>query len=171
MRVLFVMRNHGYMRNYASTVRLLASRGHEVIVGSRGPERHMAVDTPGCLADLSLTDSRIRVEDLPKRNDRWTPLAAKVRALRNALRYRHPELRRATALGNRAYVHLAKLSPWLAARALPTTWPMAAAISSLARAVEEAIPTDPTIDAVVSRLAPDVIVVTPLIDFVSYQVD
>lgn len=171
MRVLFVMRNHGYMRNYASTVRLLASRGHEVIVGSRGPERHMAVDTPGFLAELSLTDSRIRVEDLPKRNDRWTPLAAKVRALRNALRYRHPELRRATALENRAYVHLAKLSPWLAARALPTTWPMAAAISSLARVVEEAIPTDPTIDAVVSRLAPDVIVVTPLIDFVSYQVD
>ena len=171
MRVLFVMRNHGYMRNYASTVRMLASRGHEVVVGSRGPERHMAVDTPGYLAELSLTHPRIRVEDLPKRSDRWTTLAGKVRALRNALRYRHPELRGATALANRAHAHLAKLSPGIAARRLPRSWPMAAAISGLARLVEEAIPTDPKIDAAVARLAPDVIVVTPLIDFVSYQVD
>ena len=31
------MRNHGYLRNYASTIRLLAGRGHQVIVGSCGP--------------------------------------------------------------------------------------------------------------------------------------
>jgi hypothetical protein len=171
MRILFVMRNHGYMRNYASTVRMLASRGHEVIVGSRGPERHMAVDTPGYLADLSLTHPRVRVEDLPRRSDRWKSLAGKVRALRNALRYRHPELRGATALVTRANEHLAKQSPWLAARRLPWSWPMAAALSSLARVVEEAIPSDPRIDAAVRHLAPDVIVVTPLVDFVSYQVD
>ena len=92
MRILFMMRNHGYLRNYASTMRLFASRGHEVIVGSRGPERHMQVDTPGYLADLMREFPTVTVIDLPKRRDRWRSLSMAVRALRNALRYRHPVL-------------------------------------------------------------------------------
>ncbi len=165
------MRNHGYMRNYASTVRMLASRGHEVIIGSRGPERHMAVDTSGYLAELSLAHPRVSVKDLPKRGDGWRAFAGSVRAVRNALRYRHPELRVATALAERADAHLAKQAPKIAARGLPRSWPAAAALSAVARFVEAAIPTDPKIDEVVASLSPDVIVVTPLVDFVSYQVD
>lgn len=171
MRILFVMRNHGYLRNYASTVRMLASRGHEVIVGSRGRERHMAVDTEGFLAELSRTYPGISVKDLPKRIDGWKTFAGAVRAVRNALRYRHPELRLATALAERAEAHLARQAPRIAARGLPRAWPLAAALSWVARSIEAAIPTDPKIDEVVSSLAPDVIVVTPLVDFVSYQVD
>ena len=64
MRVLFVMRNHGYLRNYASTARLLASRGHSVIIGSRGREKHMAVDTDRYLAELSQEHPEIRGQDL-----------------------------------------------------------------------------------------------------------
>jgi hypothetical protein len=44
-------------------------------------------------------------------------------------------------------------------------------VSALAGIVESAIPTDPAIDAAVASIAPDVVVVTPLVDFVSYQVD
>jgi hypothetical protein len=171
MRILFVMRNHGYLRNYASTLRLLASRGHEVIVGSRGPERHMRVDTVGYLAELSRTYSNVTAADLPKRADRWKTFATAVRAVRNALRYRHPELRRARALADRAEAHLARQAPRLAARGLPRTWALASALSRLVSVVEAAIPTDPRIDATVSSMAPDVIVVTPLVDFISYQVD
>jgi hypothetical protein len=171
MRILFVMRNHGYLRNYASTIRLLASRGHEVVVGSRGPERHMHVDTEGYLADLSRECPRVTVMDLPKRRDRWKTFATAVRASRNALRYRHPELRRARALAARAEAHLAKQAPRIAARGLPRTWAVASALSRLASLVESAIPTDPAIDEVVSSIAPDVVVVTPLVDFVSYQID
>ena len=171
MRILFVMRNHGYLRNYASTMRLLASRGHEVVVGSRGPERHMQVDTPGYLSDLMREFPAVTVMDLPKRRDRWRSLAMAVRALRNALRYRHPALRSARALSRRAEAHLAREAPQLAARGLPQRWPVAALISRLAALVEAAIPTDPHIDAVVGSIAPDAVVVTPLVDFVSYQID
>ncbi len=165
------MRNHGYLRNYASTVRLLASRGHEVVVGSRGPERHMKVDTEGYLSNLSREYPGVTVRDLPKRADRWRALAGAVRAVRNALRYRHPELRRARALSQRAEAHLAKQAPRIAARGLPRTWAIASVISRIASLVEAAIPTDPRIDEVVASIAPDAIVVTPLVDFVSYQVD
>src|SRR5262245_2926197 len=171
MRILFVMRNHGYLRNYASTVRLLASRGHEVIVGSRGPERHMQVDTPGYLSQLTREFATVTSVDLPKRTDRWKSLAGTVRATRNALRYRHPLLRQARALSERAEAHLARQAPRLAGRGLPKSWPMASLLSRCAGIVEAAIPTDPRIDEVVSSLAPDAIVVTPLVDFVSYQVD
>jgi hypothetical protein len=171
MRILFVMRNHGYLRNYASTVRLLASRGHEVVIGSRGPERHMQVDTVGYLAELSRTYATVTAMDLPKRSDRWKAFATAVRSVRNALRYRHPDLRGARALAQRAEAHLARQAPRLAAYSLPRTWALASALSRLAGVVETAIPTDPRIDAVVSAIAPDAIVVTPLVDFVSYQVD
>ena len=170
MRILFVMRNHGYLRNYASTVRLLASRGHEVIVGSRGPERHMTVDTEGYLAALSREFPSVTVMELPKRNDGWKAFAGGVRSFRNALRYRHPALRGATSLVARAETHLANHTR-IAPRHLPRSWALASVLSALARVVESAIPTDPRLDAVVSSIAPDVVVVTPLIDFVSYQVD
>ena len=171
MRILFVMRNHGYLRNYASTVRLLASQGHEVVVGSRGPERHMSVDTVGYLSDLTRECPSVSVRDLPKRSDRWKAFAGAVRAVRNALRYRHPELRRATALSERAEAHLARQAPRIAAHGLPRSWAVASVVSWFASVVEAAIPTDPGIDAVVSSIAPDAIIVTPLVDFVSYQVD
>jgi hypothetical protein len=171
MRILFVMRNHGYLRNYASTIRLLASRGHEVVVGSRGPERHMRVDTPGYLSELMREFPTVTVMDLPKRRDGWRSLSMAVRSLRNALRYRHPLLRSSRALSQRAEAHLAREAPWLAARGLPKQWPVAQWMSRLAAVVEAAIPTDPYIDAVVGSIAPDVVVVTPLVDFVSYQVD
>jgi hypothetical protein len=44
-------------------------------------------------------------------------------------------------------------------------------LSRLARVIEAAIPTDPQINAIVSSIAPDVMVATPLVDFNSYQVD
>jgi hypothetical protein len=171
MRILFVMRNHGYLRNYASTVRLLASRGHDIVIGSRGPERHMQVDTPGFLSKLSREFPTISVVDLPRRTDRWKSLAATVRAARNALRYRHPMFRQARALSERAEAHLARQAPRLAARRLPRSWAVASLLSRCAAVIEAAIPTDPQIDMIVSSIAPDVIVVTPLVDFVSYQVD
>ena len=171
MRILFVMRNHGYLRNYASTIRLLAARGHEVIVGSRGRERHMAVDTEGFLTSLSGEYRGVTVMDLPKRTDRWRPLATGVRAVRNALRYRHPRLRGARALAERAEAHLRKEAPRAAERGLPDSWASASVLSSLASLVEAAIPTDAIIDQTLSTVAPDAVVVTPLIDFVSYQVD
>ena len=170
MRILFVMRNHGYLRNYASTVRLLASRGHTVIIGSRGREKHMAVDTKGYLAELSLTHPRVSVEILPKRQDGWRRFADSVRAVRNALRYRHPAFRNATLLATRANQKASREAPRVAAR-LPGSWPAAQALSSMAGIVESAIPTDPAIDSAVASLAPDVIVVTPLVDFSTYQTD
>ncbi len=173
MRVLFVVRNHSYMRTYGSVIRLLAERGHTVVIGSRGREKHLALDSDRYLAELSLAYPSVSVRILHRRADRWNAFAEAVRAVRTALRYRHPAFRRASLLAARAHSHLAKRAPRAyaagAARAWP--WPVAAALSRLGALVEAAIPTDPVIDEVIASARPDVMVVTPLIDFNSYQID
>ncbi len=164
------MRNHGYLRNYASTIRALAARGHQVVIGSRGAERHMPVDTPGFLDALQREFPSVTVERLPRRADEWSSLAAVVRAARNALRYRHPLFRRATKLMARADRHLETQAPHLA-RWLPSRWPVAAFASLILTRIERAIPAGEDIEAWFDRLQPDAVVVTPLVDFNSYQID
>ena len=170
MRVLFVMRNHGYLRHYASTIRLLAERGHQVIVGSRGPERHQPVDSQSFLLGMSEEFPGISSERIPVRSDEWMPLAAEIRAARSVMRYRHPVFRRSHKLLERAEAHAAKHAPHLAAW-LPDNRLAASAASGLLAAMEHAIPTAPKLDAWLNKLKPDAMVVTPLVDFNSSQVD
>ena len=55
MTVLFIIRNHGYLRIYESTLRMLAERGHRVVLVSRGVEPHHAADTKGFVERLCAT--------------------------------------------------------------------------------------------------------------------
>ncbi len=167
MTVLFLIRNHGYIRNYESTLRMLAERGHRVCLVSRGAERHVAVDTDAFLEGLCAEHPAISVHRFPPRNDEWSPLLNAARALRNYVRYLHPRFRRAEKLRSRAANHALKqgvvrlpagpLGRWLASRS--------------ATLLESAVPNDPVVEAAITGLAPDVVVVTPFVDFNSYQVD
>jgi hypothetical protein len=164
------MRNHGYLRHYASTIRMLAERGHQVIVGSRGPERHQPVDSESFLLGLRQEFPNISSERIPVRDDEWMPLAAEIRAARNVLRYRHPVFRRSHKLSARAENHAAKHAPHLA-RWLPNNRIAAAAASGVLEAMEHAIPTASKLDSWLHKLKPTAMVVTPLVDFNSSQTD
>jgi hypothetical protein len=164
------MRNHGYLRNYVSTIRLLAERGHDVIVASRGAERHQPVDSQGFLDRLCRECPSITYERMVVRNDEWMPLAQEVRAARNTLRYRHGALRQAHKLRERADARALKHAPHLAGM-LPRGSLAAAAASKLLGVVEHAIPTAAKLDAWLDKLQPDAMVVTPLVDFNSTQTD
>jgi hypothetical protein len=170
MRVLFVMRNHGYLRHFASTIRMLAARGHQVVVGSRGPERHQPVDSQSFLLGLCQEFPGISSERIPVRGDEWMPLAAEIRAARNVMRYRHPVFRRSHKLLERAENHAAKHAPHLSAW-LPDNRIVASAASGVLAAMEHAIPTASKLDSWLHKLKPDAMVVTPLVDFNSSQTD
>ena len=170
MRVLFVMRNHGYLRHYASTIRLLAERGHQVIVGSRGPERHQPVDSQSFLLGMCEDFPGISSERIPVRADEWMPLAAEIRAARNVMRYRHPVFRQSHKLLERAESHAAKHAPHLAGW-LPKNGIAASAASGVLAAMEHAIPPAAKLDAWLRKLKPNAMVVTPLVDFNSSQTD
>jgi len=167
MTILFIIRNHGYLRNYESTLRLLAERGHRVVLVSRGAERHMAVDTNAFLTSLCARYPGITVHKWPRRKDGWTPVAEATRSLRNYARYLRPRYRMAHKLRTRAAEHAHKRGATRLPAARLTAW-----IAELGAALaERAIPPDPAMVAEIASVAPDVVVVTPLVDFNSYQVD
>jgi hypothetical protein len=167
MTILFIIRNHGYLRNYESTLRLLAERGHHVVLVSRGAERHMAVDTNAFLAHLSLTHPSISVHKWPRRADAWTAIAEQARILRTYARYLKPGYRHAHKLRARAAEHAKKRG----VRRLPRGRLSGRAAELGAVLFERAVPPDPAQVALVSDVSPDVVVATPLVDFNSYQVD
>lgn len=165
------MRNEGYVRNYASVIRLLASRGHDVIVGSRGPERHMSVSTEAFLQALSRECPRAQSRILPRRADEWISVASRIRALRNALRYRDPAFRSATKLARRAFTHLEKHAPGAVPLATRAPWRVARLSMKALAALERAVPPAAAIDEVIAATRPDIVLVTPLVDFNSFQID
>jgi hypothetical protein len=167
MTILFIIRNHGYLRNYESTLRLLADRGHRITLVSRGAERHMAVDTNAFLAALCARYPGITVRKWPWRADAWTPLAEATRSLRNYARFLRPRYAGAHKLRARAAEHARKRG---AAR-LPVGRVAGWIAETGAVLAERAIPPDPAMIAEIAAVAPDVVVASPLVDFNSYQVD
>ena len=94
MRVLFAMASPEYLRYYDSTIRLLAERGHRVLVAVN----HQKELKPVRLEDHGLPDSVRLLGLLPKRRDRWSRMARLVRGATDYVRYLHPRFAEAPAL-------------------------------------------------------------------------
>ena len=168
MRILFLMRNHGYISHYESALRTLAERGHEIVIGSRGAERHYAVDMNAPMDRLCRDYGSVSVYRLPRRNDEWMALAESARAIRNYCRYLHPRYAAAVRLRERAAQQVFKNA---GVARVPRGRLTGAVVSAVANAVERLIPSDPVIEQTIARIAPDLVVTTPLVDFNSYQPD
>src|SRR3712207_1859264 len=96
MRILFALQHPGYVRNYESTLRLLAERGHAI---------HLAFTEPNKQADEGVAE-RLAAEypsitcgRAPLRtDDRWAGIAWSVRLVMDYVRYLHPRYRNAPKL-------------------------------------------------------------------------
>src|ERR1051325_3464856 len=97
MRILFVMRNTIYVRNFDSTLRLLAERGHDVHVLA-DPNPHAG----DLVARLSSASPRLTFGRPPKQRLADTYLARELRRGIDYLRYLEPEYRDAPKLRQRA---------------------------------------------------------------------
>jgi hypothetical protein len=166
LRVMFAFLSPEFLRFYDSTMVELANRGHDVAVGvNRWRE--------GKDAKLELIDdSRIRLLGLiPKRNDVWTPMARAVRATFDFVRYYHPKLAHAPAL--RARIKRKVLPRWLGGldRIQSVDEPALERIYRLLRRLEAAIPVSHSLRKFLSAHRPDLVVVSPLVDAASDQVD
>jgi len=163
MRILFVMRHTGYVRNFESTLRLLCDRGHRVHVGFQMGGKHDLldpVDTPRRLADRYPNFSS---GEVPMRTDGWGTLGRQLRVDLDYLRYLRPEYRDAPKLRERAR---RGVSPGVLGRIerMGATSAGRAALATWLRLMDRAIPRDPAVDAYVAKMRPDVLAVTPLIE-------
>ncbi|HLG55025.1 MAG TPA: hypothetical protein VI485_06815 [Vicinamibacterales bacterium] len=166
LRLLFVLASPEYLRYYDSTMRRLADRGHQVIVAvnSLQERKHARLE----LVD----DERITVLGaMPERRDVWMPLATAVRGTMDFARYLHPRFADAPALRTRMYrkVLPRMLRPLNRIRSLSES--SLSRLMRLLQSWERAVPVDPVIRQFIEAQRPDAVMVSPLIDAASDQVD
>jgi hypothetical protein len=167
VRILFVLATPEYFRYYESTIRLLAERGHHVEIATN----RQRANKPG-LAGLAWEHERVTFAgDLPTRDDRWTRAATNLRGVTDFSRYLDSRYASASALRARMKRKSLPASfAWLDwAPSLPP-WALRPWLRTLA-ACEDAIPPNALLDAFVAERAPDLVAVSPLVDFGAEQVD
>lgn len=169
--ILFLMRNLYYLRNFEAPLRALAARGHRIVVladPAKTIPREVAEQADRLAQDFP---GRIVFGGSHGRRDFRRAMATEIQCARDILHYHHrryvaaPKLRdRATAKAPplaRAVFHKARYAdPARNARA--DHW--------LAR-LDRALPPDDAIAARLREIRPDLVVVTPLIDFRTTQID
>ena len=161
MKILFVMRSTIYVRNFESTLRLLAERGHEVhIVASP----HWGLD-PGNHAGRLAAEYPGIVHEHPPVGplDGWALLSEELRRGGHYLRYLRPEYRNAPKLRRRS---LSYAPPFIlrATRHAFVPSPVLAVARGLLRLADGALPMNPVVFDFVRGHNPDLLIVTPLVE-------
>ena len=164
MKILFLLGTPGRSRNFQDALIILANRGHDIRLTGR--LRKGTFDLPA-----PVTHPRISGRVNPtQRVDEWRDCVDLLRGARDYVRYFDPRYARATRLVRRAYeiaptefVLFCERHPWVKRH-----WRLAAQALALC---EELIPTDAAFEAFLREERPDLVLVTPLVTFESYQTD
>jgi len=164
MKILFLVGATSRIRNFDHTILELAGHGH--VVHLAGRLRKGAFDLPA-----GIEHERVSGGVNPtRRSDEWRDVVDLLRGARDYIRYFDPRYGQATRLVRRAYdiaptevVLYCERHPWVKRH-----WRAAARTLAFC---EELIPSDPGFEAFLREQRPDVVLVTPLVTFESYQTD
>ena len=170
MKIFFSMRHAGAIRNFASTVCALAERGHHVHLAFITADK-LGAET--ALWDLTDAYPNITHSDPSRKKIYrfWLLLARGVRFWTDFLRYLDPAYRDADKLRERADDRLPRFLVRVSRLPLVGTPAGRRCLAALLRQIERAIPVDPWADSMIAEQDPDMVLVTPLVDLGSDQVD
>jgi hypothetical protein len=165
MRILFFIHSLGRTRHFKGVVSGLTARGHTVVLATTG------VDDSQKLGKGFYADPRIEIVTCPDvRTGAWETPVNTLRAVRDRVRYFDPRYSRSQKLAERAVAHTPKIwnerfeqPAWLRRR-----WKL---VQRLLAAAEAVVPCDRAFLDFVRLQSPDVVMVTPLVDFETYQAD
>jgi hypothetical protein len=164
MKILFLLGATSRIRNFHDALTILADRGH--VVQLTGRLRKGSFDLP-----KSVQHERISGRVNPtQRTDPWRDFVDLLRGARDYVRYFDPRYAQATRLVRRAYeiaptefVLFCERHSWVKRH-----WKRVAGALALC---EDLIPTDPAFEDFLREERPDLVLVTPLVTFESYQTD
>ena len=160
MTILFLARHYTYFRNFDAAIRELARRGHRV---------HLAVDREDnreCVERLAADSPGVTFGTTPATPaTRRARLAEGLRLSLDYLRYEDARYAGATKIRQRASERTPRMAAWAHAR-----WGAEEAARRLG-SVEAAIGPSLAVQAFVAGIAPDLVVLTPLIELGSPQLD
>ncbi len=164
MKVLFIARHFTYFRNFESVIAALADRGHRV---------HLAVDREEALGGREMVD-RLALRFPDHVSVGFTPILqwGRYRRLANALRlgldylrYSDPRYETTPRIRERAY----ERTPFMVL--LLARLPFRGAVTRALERLEQAVPRQAGIDGFIVGERPDVLLITPLIELGSPQLD
>jgi len=169
VKIVVLLRHALYLRNFESALRGLADRGHEIVLVLSPIDKQ--VDTT-LLTSLTRNHPNIRQEPIGARTGWWWPASDGFRTLRDYLRYLEPEYHDAPALVERGGRRLPGVALW-AFENVPgmKSAPVRRIQVGLAALIDRAIPPDPGALRALKHWSPDLLVVTPMIDFTYGQTD
>ena len=162
LRILFFVHNLGKTRHFNGVIERLAKRGHTVILAAAAKRSGVKTGRKG---------TRVETVACPThRVDRWKTLAPTLRLVRDYLRFFEPAYVGASKLSERAAAHtpaawrdVIQRHPWLHRHAR--------LVGRLLGLAEAALPSERYFELFIAYHEPDLVVVTPLVDFGSYQTD
>jgi len=164
MTVLFVARHFTYFRNFESVIAALAARGHQV---------HLRADREETLGGRELVDrlaarfpAHVSVGFTPILHwGRYRQLSSALRLGLDYLRYSDPRYEATPKIRERAY----ERTPWFVLRLARV--PFRGLVTRALERLEQAVPRQAGVDQFVRDLRPDVLLITPLIELGSPQLD
>lgn len=170
-RVLLALRHAGFIRNYESLIRALVSRGFDIQVLLSSDHRKIVLGHYEALS--AFNGSSVHFTVVPGKHNLD---ALRLRVLRDVLFYAHPRMRKARDLQARFSAHQKGVfTPAALARFRRASFLTTAAIRRrLDRRLAErdrAIPPPADVQLAIDSFAPDLVVVSPLVNFGSREVD
>jgi hypothetical protein len=164
LKILFIMRHSGFVRNFESTLRMLCERGHRVHVAFLNDDRHWLVDTTDIAQQLCGEYPLFSRGTAPVRDDAWGVLGRELRGTLDYLRYLTPLYRNAPKLRARAAKDVSAAVLQMTQRGPFASRPGLAVLAAWYRLLERSIPVSDEIDAFVAEQQPDLLLISPLIE-------
>lgn len=179
MRILFFVHRVKKTRHFDGVFAGLAERGHTVILAAAQKARSKPILLPKSAIEvnrLAARDARGRAGRIElaacpvRRGDRWAAAAPRFRGARDYARFLDPRFRQSPKLRSRAAVNAPAGWPeYVEQRGWIRRHPVLLA-RTLALA-EDAIPSDGVFEEFLRREKVDLVLVTPLVNYGSYQTD
>jgi hypothetical protein len=169
VKILFVARHYSYLRLFESAIVGLATKGHELVLGA---DREESMGGRQMVERIAARYPNVRLASAPGRHGgAWAELARHLRLGLDYLRFLEPQYvdtphlrRRARERAPRAVVRWAESS-------LGRRLGGRRAVAAVLRTLERGLPTAREAAAFLDRESPDVLLITPLVDIGSPQLD
>jgi hypothetical protein len=170
MKLLFFGRHWSYFRNLESSIEELAARGHHV---------HMAIDVEEAMGGRQMIErlvarypDRLSIGNAPGRAlGAWSEMARRIRHSLDYLRFLEPRYASTPHLAERARERAPHLLMALLERSAFRSEQGRARLSRALRAFERALPRNRELDDFIASHDPDAVLITPLVDIGSRQLD
>ncbi|HEY5616590.1 MAG TPA: hypothetical protein VIK60_01520 [Vicinamibacterales bacterium] len=175
MRILFLLHNVSKTRHFDGVLELLAEKGHSIVLAV-ARQRNRPAWLPKNLVQVNdrLQSRRMpgRIEMIPcpsRRVDGWQDVAQNLRQARDYVRFFDPRYSNAQKLTERAALNTPDGLRALLDRPFARRhWRGVARLLATAEAV---VPSDKLFELFIRYERPDVVLITPLVDYGSYQPD